>query len=72
MAIVAIDMSETSSPEADVEEESANTAPMDVLEWFRDEGTVTVRLKPGEIYRGTLTGYDQHVSFSALTDGACR
>jgi small nuclear ribonucleoprotein len=60
-------MSENDSTEADAGEERANTAPMDVLEQFRDSDPVTVRLKSGEIYRGTLTGYDQHMNL-VLTD----
>jgi len=35
--------------------------PLDVLEESLDE-TVTVRLKDGEVYRGVLTGYDQHMN----------
>jgi small nuclear ribonucleoprotein len=35
--------------------------PLDVLEESLDE-VVTVRLKDGEIYRGILAGYDQHMN----------
>ncbi len=35
--------------------------PLDVLEASLD-GTVTVHLKGGEVYEGTLTGYDQHMN----------
>ena len=35
--------------------------PLDVLEASLDE-EVTVRLKGGEEYVGTLTGYDQHMN----------
>jgi small nuclear ribonucleoprotein len=35
--------------------------PLDVLEASLDE-EVTVKLKGGEEYEGTLTGYDQHMN----------
>ena len=35
--------------------------PLDVLEAWLDE-EVTVLLKDGEEYAGTLTGYDQHMN----------
>jgi len=35
--------------------------PLDVLEASLD-GAVTVQLKGGEEYIGTLTGYDQHMN----------
>jgi len=35
--------------------------PLDVLEESLDE-IVTVRLKDGEVYRGVLAGYDQHMN----------
>jgi small nuclear ribonucleoprotein len=35
--------------------------PLDVLETSVGE-TVTVQLKDGEVYEGTLAGYDQHMN----------
>ncbi|WP_436900781.1 LSM domain-containing protein [Halovenus halobia] len=35
--------------------------PLDVLETSVGE-SVTVQLKDGEIYQGTLAGYDQHMN----------
>lgn len=35
--------------------------PLDVLEETLHE-TVTVHLKDGEVYRGVLAGYDQHMN----------
>ena len=35
--------------------------PLDVLEASLEE-EVTVQLKGGEMYSGTLTGYDQHMN----------
>lgn len=51
--------------ENDGENESANTAPMDLLEEHLNED-VTVLLKSGTTYRGTLVGYDQHLNLTLV------
>ena len=48
--------------------ESANTAPMDVLNEHLDED-VTVLLKSGTTYRGRLAGYDQHLNLTLTNVG---
>jgi small nuclear ribonucleoprotein len=52
--------------ETETDTESANEAPMDVLDEHLTED-VTVLLKSGTTYRGTLSGYDQHLNLM-LTD----